>query len=53
MPAGRRDVSLTAIKLKKPLGDRKIVTVDDKPMQQIDPDVDSWPTVLKKLVTGG
>ena len=47
------EVSLTAIKLKKPLGDRKVVTVDDQPMQQIDPDVDSWPTVLKKLVTGG
>jgi len=46
-------VSLTAVKLKKPLGDRKLVTVDDKPMQEIDPDVDSWPTVLKKLVTGG
>jgi hypothetical protein len=47
------NVSLTAIKLKKPLGDRKIVTVDDKPMQEINPDMDSWPTVLKKLVTGG
>jgi hypothetical protein len=46
-------VSLTAFKLKKPLGDRKVVTVDDKPMRQINPDVDSWPTVLKKLVTGG
>ena len=46
-------VSLTAVKLKKPLGDRKIVTVDDKPMQEIHPDADSWPTVLKKLVTGG
>jgi hypothetical protein len=47
------DISLTAIKLKKPLGDRKIVTVGDKPMKEINPDVDSWPTVLKKLVTGG
>jgi hypothetical protein len=46
-------VSLTAVKLKKPLGDRKIVTVDDKPMTQINPDMDSWPTVAKKLVTGG
>jgi hypothetical protein len=46
-------VSLTAYKLKEPLGDRKVVTVDDKPMQQINPDVDSWPTVIKKLVTGG
>lgn len=47
------DISLTPIKLKEPLGDRKVVTLDDKPMQQINPDVDSWPTVLKKLVTGG
>jgi hypothetical protein len=47
------EVSLTAVKLKKPLGDRKLVTVDDKPMQEIDPDMDSWPTVLKKLATGG
>jgi hypothetical protein len=47
------NISLTAIKLKQPLGDRKIVTVDDKPMKQIDPDMDSWPTVLKKLATGG
>ena len=47
------EVSLTAVKLKKPLGDRKLVTADDKPMEQIDPDVDSWPTVVKKLVTGG
>ncbi|MFI7061560.1 hypothetical protein ACIBL3_11290 [Kribbella sp. NPDC050124] len=47
------NVSLTSYKLKKPLGDRKVVTVDDKPMEQISPDVDSWPTVVKKLVTGG
>jgi hypothetical protein len=47
------NISLTSYKLKKPLGDRKVVTVDDKPMRQINPDVDSWPTVLKKLVTGG
>lgn len=46
-------VSLTAYKLKEPLGDRKVVTVDDKEMQQINPDVDSWFTVVKKLVTGG
>jgi hypothetical protein len=47
------NISLTAFKLKKPLGDRKVVTADDKPMRQINPDVDSWPTVVKKLVTGG
>jgi hypothetical protein len=47
------DVSLTAVKLKKPIGDRKLVTADGKPMQEINPDADSWPTVLKKLVTGG
>jgi hypothetical protein len=46
-------VSLTAYKLKEPLGDRKVVTVDDKEMRRIDPDVDSWFTVIKKLVTGG
>jgi len=44
---------LVSIKLKKPLGDRPIVTVDDKPLQQISPDMDSWFTVLKKLATGG
>jgi hypothetical protein len=47
------NTSLTAIKLKQPLGDRKIVTVGDKPMQEINPDMDSWFTVAKKLVTGG
>ncbi|WP_199238358.1 hypothetical protein [Kribbella steppae] len=47
------NVSLTAFKLKKPLGDRQVVTVDDKPMERINPDVDSWPTVVKKLITGG
>jgi hypothetical protein len=53
-PCPKEDnVSLTAFKLKKPLGDRPVVTVDDKPMKRINPDVDSWPTVLKKLVTGG
>jgi hypothetical protein len=47
------NISLTSIKLDKPLGDRKVVTVDDKPMQKLDVDMDSWPTVLKELVTGG
>ncbi|MEV5965363.1 hypothetical protein AB0L70_26575 [Kribbella sp. NPDC051952] len=47
------NTSLTAVKLKKPIGDRKIVTLDDKPMTEIHPDADSWPTVVKKLVTGG
>jgi hypothetical protein len=47
------DISLTSYKLKKPLGDRKVVTVDDKPVERINPDVDSWPTVIKKMVTGG
>ena len=46
-------MSVTPIKLKKPLGDRKLVTVGGKELQQINPDLDSWPTVLKKLVTGG
>jgi hypothetical protein len=47
------DVSLLAVELKKPLGDRKIVTVNDKPMKEINPDMDSWWTVLGKLATGG
>jgi hypothetical protein len=47
------DISLLPIKLKKPLGNRKIVTVDDKPMKEINPDMDSWWTVLGKLATGG
>ena len=47
------NTSLTAIKLKKPIGDRKIVTLDDKPMTEVNPDMDSWFTVLKKLATGG
>lgn len=47
------DISLTPIKLKEPLGDRKLVTVDGKELQRIDPDLDSWPRVLQKLVTGG
>jgi len=46
-------VSLTAVKLKDPVGDRKLVTVGGKEMQQINPDVLSWPKVLGKLVTGG
>jgi hypothetical protein len=46
-------ISLTAVKLDKPLGDRKIVTVGNKPLKQINPDLDSWGTVLKKLATGG
>jgi hypothetical protein len=46
-------VSLTAVKLDKPLGDRKIVTVGNKPLKQINPDLDSWGTVLKELATGG
>lgn len=47
------NMSITPIKLKKPLGDRKIVTVDDEPVSEINPDMDSWFTVLKKLATGG
>jgi hypothetical protein len=47
------DISLLPVKLKKPLGDRKLVTVDDKPMREINPDMDSWWTVLGKLATGG
>jgi hypothetical protein len=47
------NMSMTPIKLKEPLGDRKLVTVDDKPMTEINPDLDSWFTVLKKLATGG
>ncbi|GAA1591289.1 hypothetical protein GCM10009804_54360 [Kribbella hippodromi] len=47
------NASITAFKLKKPLGDRKLVTVGDKPMTEINPDMDSWFTVLKKLATGG
>ncbi|WP_237706757.1 hypothetical protein [Kribbella flavida] len=46
-------ISLTSIKLTEPLGDRPIVTVGGKPMREITADMDSWPTVLKKLVTGG
>jgi hypothetical protein len=46
-------IELIPIKLKKPLGDRPIVTVDDKPLTRINPDMDSWGKVLKELVTGG
>ncbi|MFB6719276.1 hypothetical protein ACFCV3_03910 [Kribbella sp. NPDC056345] len=46
-------VSLTPVKLKQPLGTRKIVTVGDKELQRINPDAASWPKVLGKLVTGG
>ncbi|HEU4946494.1 MAG TPA: hypothetical protein VFT31_05020 [Kribbella sp.] len=46
-------ISINPVKLDKPLGDRKIVTVGDKPVKEISPDLDSWGTVLKKLVTGG
>jgi hypothetical protein len=47
------NISILPVKLKRPLGDRKLVTVDDKPLEQINPDLDSWGTVLNKLVTGG
>jgi hypothetical protein len=46
-------ISVTSVKLDKPLGDRKVVTAGGRPMKEIDPDLDSWGTVLKKLVTGG
>jgi hypothetical protein len=46
-------IALTSIKLKKPLGDRKVITADNLELQRINPDMDSWPTVLKKLATGG
>jgi hypothetical protein len=46
-------ISVTAVKLDKPLGDRPIVTVGNKPLKQINPDMDSWGTVLKKLAAGG
>ncbi|WP_238334870.1 hypothetical protein [Kribbella amoyensis] len=47
------DISIASIELKEPLGDRKVVTVDDKELKKLDVDLDSWPTVLGKLVTGG
>jgi hypothetical protein len=46
-------ITLGSIELKEPLGDRKIVTVGDKPMEQINPEMESWGKVLKGLVTGG
>jgi hypothetical protein len=46
-------VNLVTIDLDKPLGDRKVVTIGDKPVKRIDPDMPSWGTVLKKLATGG
>jgi hypothetical protein len=46
-------ISVTSVKLDKPLGDRKVVTAGGRPMKEIDPDLDSWGTVLKKLATGG
>ena len=47
------DISILPVKLKKPLGDRKLVTAGDKPMREINPDMDSWWKVLGKLATGG
>jgi hypothetical protein len=47
------NISVTPIKLKKPLGNRKVVTVGDKEMTPINPDMDSVFTVVKKLLTGG
>lgn len=46
-------INLVAIELDKPLGDRKVITVGDRPVERIDPDLPSWGTVLKKLATGG
>ncbi|MFC0622970.1 hypothetical protein [Kribbella deserti] len=46
-------IRLLATELEKPLGDRKVVTVGDKPLKQIDPEMPSWGAVLKALVTGG
>ena len=46
-------INLVAIELDKPLGDRKVITVGDKPVERIDPDLPSWGSVLKKLATGG
>lgn len=46
-------VEIIPIKLKKPLGDRPVVTVGGKAIPQINPDMPSWPKVLKKLATGG
>ena len=46
-------IVLHKVKLERPLGDRKVVTADDKPMERIDPVLPSWGSVLGKLVTGG
>ncbi|WP_237744928.1 hypothetical protein [Kribbella catacumbae] len=46
-------IELIPIKLKKPLGDRPVVTVGGKPVTRINPDMPSWGTVLKELATGG
>jgi len=46
-------IELIPIKLKKPLGDRPIVTVDGKPLTLINPEMPSWGKVLKELATGG
>lgn len=46
-------IILHKVKLERPLGDRKVVTADDKPMERIDPRLPSWGSVLGKLVTGG
>ena len=41
------------LEVDKPLVDRKVVTVDDQPVERIDPDMPSWGSVLRKLATGG
>ncbi|MEV8373311.1 hypothetical protein AB0P21_11275 [Kribbella sp. NPDC056861] len=46
-------IELVSIKLKQPLGDRKVVTVDDKEINRINPEMPSWGKVLKELATGG
>lgn len=46
-------VRVVATNLKQPLGDRKVVTVGDKPLEQINPEMPGWGSVLKALVTGG
>lgn len=46
-------IEVIPIKLKKPIGDRPIVTVGGKEIPRIEPDLPSWGTVLKKLATGG
>jgi hypothetical protein len=46
-------IEVVPIKLKKPVGNRPVVTVAGNPIPRIDPDLPSWGTVLKKLATGG